>query len=194
LILILLDNSPEGEIMPKIVIYAPFKRIGRNIIGGSDIHQILYGIFGRGKEDLDVVKVSTKVNNQNIDGIQVVFKGEEKDQVGLGDVLIVNGHGGTGKYTDICDNSGQEIKLTEMMDRLKMLGCDRASVAIFFICFSAEDDHAAPVYKAKYKEQSVYGSKKACEAKDFFGRMSRSTPVTFASAVWTDPGAVFAEM
>lgn len=179
--------------MPKIVIYAPFKRTGRNIISGSDIHNILYGIFGRG-DDLEIIKASTTVGHQKIDGIQVVFKDEEKDQIGLGDVLIVNGHGGSGKYTDICDNSGQEIKLPEMIDRLKKLGCDRAMLVIFFVCFSAEKDHAASVYKAKYKDQPVFGSKVACEAKDFFGRVSKGTPIVFASAVWTDPGEVFVEM
>jgi hypothetical protein len=174
----LADHLPgsRGQ-MPNLYIYVPFPRATK-----SDIKSILEPLGA----DADTPQL--KAVNGLINAVTVIFWGEEHNiRVQSGDTLLVNAHGGDGNYTNLCDNSGGEIAVAQLMQRLTAIGAPAAKEVIFYCCYSAQANHIAKLYKASHANQTVYGSPTACAGSDLYsnhsgGRQGRA--LTFQSPVW----------
>lgn len=134
------------------------------------------------------VPVKTKVGDIDIIEIIVVYAGEEAGQVTPGDVLLVNAHGGDGRYYGLTDNNGNDDSKAGVLNRLMTLGAANAAEAIFYCCFSSKPNHIAREYKTTYPTQIVYGSSVACAGAEFFqvrgGRPKSGLAMRIVKAVW----------
>jgi hypothetical protein len=125
---------------------------------------IFYVPFPRSRTDGDIRTNADEVARCGIGNglggvaVVVVFKGEEsQNEIGAGDYLCVHGHGGTGKYTTVTNNMGDDMTLSKLTDALNTMGAEKAQACFFFICFSAEKGHIAAKWKADHADQTVYG-------------------------------------
>ena len=133
--------------MPDLIIYIPFARDG----AGRD------GDIQRNARELEAVQGLT-INNQAIQNIILVFRGEEDGQVENGDFVLVHGHGGNGNFTDVVDNLGGSITLANLLVELNNIDAQNAAAIFFFICFSSQQGHVADVFNAIFANISVFGT------------------------------------
>jgi hypothetical protein len=94
----------------------------------------------------------------------VFFSGQEF-LVDNGDTLVVNGHGGTGRYTKLTDNAGSTVEMDDVINDLVGASAheNKKGNIVFFVCYSAERGHIAWKWKNRFPATTVYGTVKQAQ-------------------------------
>ncbi len=169
--------------MAKLVIFIPFPRKE-----GGDLKDIVSELE---KTEAPGVPQFFRSNCGviPIDSIQIVYSDEIAAQVGKGDVLLVNAHGGssdTKLSVKISPKIWQHVELTDLWNMLDKIGAPNASEVIFYCCFSSMNNHAAPAFRKRSKVPAVFGSPVECSGIGFFKLGRGSAKSTVERAAWVD--------
>lgn len=119
-------------------------------------------VIGDIRENADQVAGSGIGNALAGATVVMVFKGEESQhQIGNADYVCVHAHGGSDSdeetFTAVTNNQGNKTSLAVLNRGLTRMGAANAIACYFFVCFSAQNGHAAEQWKANNPGQVVHG-------------------------------------
>jgi hypothetical protein len=157
--------------MPTLVVYVPFTAPQGAPQG--DIRQNAEQLAGAPFNGR-ITRTGAAINN-----VLVVYANGANHQVQLNDIVCVHAHGGSGADTDIGDNLGETTTQELLLAQLDTLGAALAQACYFAVCFSAEDNHAARVWKRSHPHQTVLGA-----STEMQGAIVRGTRTSVRSTIF----------
>lgn len=143
--------------MPRLYVYIPF---GRQMAGESIRPPVSALLRDNAEELASITRDVWRQRATEFEETILLYADSNREGLGInpGDVVVVHAHGGS-EDADLTDDDGRLISLGDVIKALIALGAQVASSVHFAVCYSANDNHVAQVWRQNEgQNQRVRGS------------------------------------